>query len=191
MTDIIGTPFPIKYVWDKTKVFEFQNTFNQECIQNLIEDLVSYEEELSDGYVDKMVNKLNNIYNKVAEISLKKVVHSSKKKTKVWFNKNLQSLKKHVMYLSGMLQKYPNCTEIRGSFFKTLKFYNKERKRKRREFKQMMLDRLDLLRDNNPKEYWKLLQSMKQDETNSSNIGLEEWRIYLLDLSCTDNNFEV
>ena len=50
---------------------------------------------------------------------------------KKWFDKSLCSLKSHVLYLSRLLQKYPHDPEVRGSYYKTIKFYNKERKREK------------------------------------------------------------
>jgi ribosomal protein L20 len=40
----------------------------------------------------------------------------------------------------------------------------KVRKHKKRQFKQKVLDSLDELREDNPKEYWKLINSLKEEE---------------------------
>jgi hypothetical protein len=44
--------------------------------------------------------------------------------------------------------------------------YIKPRKIKKREFKQAILDKLEHLQSNNPKEYWKLINMLKEKCTS-------------------------
>ena len=48
---------------------------------------------------------------------------------------------------------------------------------KKRQFKQKVLDSLDELREDNPKEYWKLINSLKEEEKEGpkSTIELDKW----------------
>ena len=45
---------------------------------------------------------------------------------------------------------------------------------------------MDGLKDNNPKSYWKLLESLKHSNADSGCIDIEEWRGYFMDLSSRD-----
>ena len=54
------------------------------------------------------------------------------------------------------MQKHRNDPQIRGSFYKCLKHYRKARKCKMRKFKEIILNQLDKLGNENPKAYWKL-----------------------------------
>ena len=177
-------PFPSRFLWDERNIFDFQLAFNQDVISNMFTNVM--DENVS---IDSMISKINDIYYNVAGRTLKKAVHKrNKKKTvKRWFDKSLYSLKSHVCYLSRLLQMYPNDPQVRGSFFRGLKFYNKERKRKRRQFKQNLLNKLDDLKENNPKGYWKLLESLKEIKDDAVNIDMEEWRGYFMDLSSRDS----
>ncbi len=137
--------------------------------------------------VDSMVSKITSIYSLAADISLKRNVKPRKTKNKKWFSNDLGSLKKHVIYLSGLLQKYPTIPHIRGAFFRTMKHYNKERKRKKRQFKQKILDRLDDLKDKDPNSYWRILDSLKNPKDDTDCISSYEWKHYFTNLNNKTN----
>ena len=61
----------------------------------------------------------------------------------------------------------------------------KVRKHKKRQFKQKVLDSLDELREDNPKEYWKLINSLKEEEKEGpeSTIELDKWYTYFRSLN--------
>jgi hypothetical protein len=61
-------------------------------------------------------------------------------------------------------------TYVRGSF--KLGLYSKLRKKKRKEFKQKILNQLDDLECNNPKEYWSLVNQLRNEKENYKN-GIE------------------
>ena len=176
--------FPQKYVWKESSISEFQAALNDHIVQEKIKRFESREFEFSDAGINEMLENLNEVYISAADISLKrsKITFKNKKirKDKKWFTKDLHSLRKSVSDLSMQLQKWPNDPQIRGNFFRTLKTYNKERKRKCRAFKREMLDRLDEFRDSNPNAYWKLLKQLKESEknTNEVDIDLDEWKMY-------------
>ena len=45
---------------------------------------------------------------------------------------------------------------------------------------------MDGLKDNNPKSYWKLLESLKHSNADSGCIEIKEWRGYFMDLGSRD-----
>lgn len=59
---------------------------------------------------------------------------------------------------------------MRGSFFKLNKEYAKLRKYKKQEFRQSIIDKLDQLNETNPKEYWNLVKSLRETDSNKTNI---------------------
>ena len=73
--------------------------------------------------------------------------------------------------------KFPSDPIIRGSFYKLRKEYSKLCKLKHRQFKEKLIEKLDNLHENNPKEYWKLFNSLKNYSFDSpeSQITNEEW----------------
>ena len=79
------------------------------------------------------------------------------------------------------MTKFPFDPLVRGSHFKWYSEYNKLRKHKKRQFKQKVLDSLDELRGDNPKEYRKLINSLKEEEKEGpeSTIELDKWYAYM------------
>ena len=86
------------------------------------------------------------------------------KQHKKWFDRTLQDMKREVILNSKLVQKYPRVPVIKGNFFRSLKNYNKTRKKKCREFKQKVMQKLDDLRDKHPQKYWQLQISFKDQE---------------------------
>ena len=71
-----------------------------------------------------------------------------------------------------------------------MKLFRKCRKNKIRKFQQNLIQKLELLHEENPKAYWELLDKLKQDDkeksSDVSNIDIKDWYEYFKDLS-TDN----
>lgn len=74
---------------------------------------------------------------------------------------------------------------VRGAYFKCYREYNKLGKYKKRNFRQTILDSLDQLRYTDPKKYWKLIKSVKEDsESDSTNsVAPEQWFQYFTKLN--------
>lgn len=182
--------FPTTYIWNKqTSITTYQAAIRNEGVLEKIKQLNSEHPSCSCEDVDKLVSDVSNVYIAAAQIGLKKKVplNKIKKNNKKWFNQKLAEQKKHVLFLSRQFQKYPMRTEIRGAFFKALKSYNKERKRKARQFKQQMLLKLDELRSSCPQDYWKLLKSLRDSDKVDENIPLQEWSSYFHNLNTCQN----
>ena len=175
---------PVSYKWNMEA---YQGAFTAEVIMTKIECFVQEKFNCNNCGIDKMVEKLTDIYKTAASISLKKKSNtrtkSKKTKHKPWFNETLANKKRVVLHLSALLQKFPKDPFIRGAFFKNLKHYNKSRKRQARKFKEGMLRKLDELRDSKPQEYWKLLKKLKDTKDDSNDISLEEFRQYFKNLN--------
>jgi hypothetical protein len=114
-------------------------------------------------------------------------IKKSKKKTNncKWFDNDLRSKRKTHVEKGELLSRFPCNPIIRGSYYKCYREYNKLRKYKKRHFKQTILDDLDRLRDSDPKQYWKLINSLK-DSNNDDKTNLVEpdsWYTYFSNLN--------
>ena len=90
-----------------------------------------------------------------------------------------------------MLSRFPCNPIIRGSYYKCYREYNKLRKYKKRHFKQSIIDDLDRLRDSDPKQYWKLINSLK-DSNNDDKTNLVEpdsWYTYFSNLNTVNESY--
>jgi hypothetical protein len=183
---------PIGFKWDDGSIMKFQNALASEGIVGQIDSFLGNgnQSELTD--VESMLKEVNQIYIETAQMSLKKnfvqrnMAHTSKSKVKHkrWFDNNLQQMKRDISKKSYLLQQYPYNTLVRGQFFKALKMYNKEKKRKARKYKESIVKKLNLLRNTKPQDYWKLLKSFKCGSVlDMDQISLEEWKIHFSNLN--------
>ncbi|CAG2213631.1 unnamed protein product [Mytilus edulis] len=141
-----------------------------------------------------MIQDLNNILYEAANISIKKKIIKKvngtakvkKSQQSKWFDLPLINMKKQLCDKEKLFKKYNKDPYIRSSFFALLKKYRKARKTKYREFRADLIDQLDNLREENPKSYWTLLESLKNSDKKtekSSNITSTEWAEYFKDLN--------
>jgi hypothetical protein len=182
---------PCRYIWTEQSHIALQNTFSNPLIKQSIEKIMGKEIDLNDHFIEAAADELDEIFHTAADISFKQM--KTKKRNKVsqkWFDLDLNIMKKKVDEKAKHMSRYPNDPYIRGSFFKSYKTYAKLRKIKKREFKQAILDKLEHLQSNNPKEYWKLINMLKEksDDRPENSIDDQEWFNYFSHLSSIPNH---
>ena len=148
---------------------EVQNTLN-----SLFTDKTSYN-------VDHLVDEFTEILSDSCERILpfkkqKKTKKNMSKQNQKWYNNDCYVLKKNLRNLGNLLTMYPDNTFLRHLFFAKEKKYKRFIKKQKRHFHSALLDKIDALADNNPKEYWKLQTKqkkcpMKYRPQNGSNIS--------------------
>ena len=83
----------------------------------------------------------------------------------------------------------PNAREHRHNYFSTLKIYRKACKRACRKFKSETMFKLDNLHTENPSDYWKLIDSLKQNVIQKPNkINETNWLNHFESLNKDDLN---
>ncbi|CAG2245349.1 unnamed protein product [Mytilus edulis] len=182
---------PNQYIWEENSAEKFQNALASPLVQ---EKIKTFNNTNYTGDSNIMIQDLNNILYEAANISIKKKiikkVNSTAKVKKSqqskWFDLPLINMKKQLCDKEKLFKKYNKDPYIRSSFFALLKKYRKARKTKYREFRADLIDQLDNLREENPKSYWTLLESLKNSDKKtekSSNITSTEWAEYFKDLN--------
>ena len=101
-------------------------------------------------------------------------------------------MKKIVEEKANLMKMFPRDPIVRGSFFKFNKKYAKSRKKKKREFKQNILNKLDTLESDNPKEYWSLVNLLKTDQKDKpeNTIDGETWFKHFSKLATIQDNMK-
>lgn len=130
--------------------------------------------------IDEDVRSLNNILLDTAAASLKKITHSSHlKNNKRWYSKSCHITRSQLNSLAKQVCKDPKNNFLRGMFFTAKKKYKREIKTAKYTYKKQLMEKLELASESNPKEYWKLLEALKQTETSKTNsnsaISSEDW----------------
>ncbi|CAG2215844.1 unnamed protein product [Mytilus edulis] len=115
---------------------------------------------------------------------------TKKEEEKKWFDQDLNSMKKHVNDKAVLMSKFPKDPILRGSFFKLNKQFAKLRRKKKREFRGNILDRLSNLESENPKDYWNLVNELRHENNSETknNIDGDIWYKYFSDLSSIPEN---
>ena len=185
-------PLPIRYKWNENSSFLFQDALSKPAIQSKIQHINS----TNYVHVDNMVEDINTVLWDAADTALSKKSNKQKKSIRTaypkWYDENLYTFKRNLIYKQKLFEKYKGDPIIRGNFFCALKFFRKARKLKMREFHSTVIDQLDTLLEKNPKEYWTLLEklsnpknSMKNSE--ETNITPTQWLDYFKNLNKQPN----
>ena len=120
----------------------------------------NFENLDKDTSTDILLDKLDTIFISAADISLRKKMNKRSKKhqnsKKKWYDIELYKMRR-LLYQKGYLYaKCPSDPFTRGSYYKFRKIYVKACKRKRKEYKKEIIQKLEQLHENDPKAYWKL-----------------------------------
>jgi exonuclease III len=116
---------------------------------------------------------------------LKRVTGKNRRKARkicAWYDQDCNQLKNKVLSMGKLVMKYPKDPVIYGNFFKCKKRYKKLIKAKELEFKTAILNRIESLEGSNPKEYWKLVESLKEHKHSNNPISLEIWQSHFKEL---------
>ncbi|CAG2247070.1 unnamed protein product [Mytilus edulis] len=182
---------PPKYIWNDESVLKFQTALTSNDMQEKISKFMS-----DDSDSQNMTLKLNDIICEAADKSLKQILpktpNSVKSNTKTikkqpkWFDFSLIKMRKQLDDKEKLFKKYNNDPIVRGNFFSFLKLYRKTRKNKYKQFRKDLVVQLDNMRDNNPSQYWALLQSLSNESStkgDTSNISNSDWLHYFKKLN--------
>ena len=87
---------------------------------------------------------------------------------------------------------YPSDPFIRGSYYKFRKLYVKSCKRKRKEYKGHVIEKLERLHENDPKAYWKLLEDLKSEDKSNAEpqISPDGWVDHFSSLNTLQEKFK-
>ena len=70
---------------------------------------------------------------------------------------------------------FPFDKDLRNSFYRSYRIYNKTRKFKARNLKSETIRKIDGLQSNNPKEFWNLINSLKENPRNVPPVNPDEF----------------
>ena len=126
--------------------------------------------QLNEKGIDNATEAIDKILRTAADFGLKKKRPKDKfrQQNKNWFDFELKVKKKEVYNKARLMSMIPNDPQVRGSYYKSYKVYAKLREYKKRKFRQSILEKLDQLQTNNPKEYWTLVNSLREKYNDRS-----------------------
>jgi hypothetical protein len=170
---------PPRYKWNEQSAALFKDILSS---ATKVQELNDLEQLLKDNCnINHQVDTFTNLLNNAAKSCLRQSAKKRRKSSinKPWFNKSCTDLKREVVKLGKALGKDPQNNHLRHNFYSTKKLYRQTLKREKKCYRQQIVDKLQLASENNPKEYWNLLEKLKGlDKTSTSqqsSIEREEW----------------
>ena len=161
---------------NKTKeIFNHQINSN-ETLEKVVEleNLVEIEGE---NNIDKVIEKLNIIYNQnIDKTGTKKAkLQKNKTKHKKWFDYQCYEMNKRLKLVAKLCATSPKNPHLRGSLIKTRKEYKKLLRYKKQEWKKQVISKLEKAETSNPQEYWKLVSELRERNRNTTNSNPEDF----------------
>ena len=111
---------------------------------------------------------MNNIFNHTASISFLKTTnrtHKNSQENEKWVDRDCKAIRKNVRLLSNQKHRHPNDPGLRLSYFNELIKYKNTLRKKREQFTQNQLKKIEESIDsNNFWNNWNTLNKMKHEE---------------------------
>lgn len=193
-TDGVLHKAPINYTWSEDSCFKFQNALNTPEIQDKIDTFLNKSSVCHAENIPEIICNFEDILLSAANVALKKPkVKKKKYKSKKWFDADLGKLRARVVSQGILYGRFPKDPIIKGHYYKLYREYNKLRKKKYRDFRQNIVNKLDTLSENNPKQYWDLVNDLKNDRNDKTSYPVDSnvWFNHFKALhSDVDNKFE-
>ncbi|CAG2214636.1 unnamed protein product [Mytilus edulis] len=170
---------PVNFRWTEDSPLKFQQALLSPDNQQKISSFLINDSDCSSEDINKKAQDLCDIFLSAAKISLV----TPKKRIK-----RVPDPRKN----GKIYSRYPKDPVIKGRYYKHFRIYNKCRKVKYKQFINSMLQKLDTLRVENPKQYWKLINDIQDSkkENCSSQIDSDTWANHFRNLhSAIDNTF--
>ena len=194
-------PMPDSFQWENNAnvVFQkllsdhFQSSELTNCAKHLDNNPV-----MIDHTVEVFTKEIKNITAKCLNLrkSTKKPKRPNKSHYKQWYNRDCQPSQKLLKNAAKNLANYPNDPIVRGRYHKMRKEHKKLIKHTAQKFKEQLLDKINSLESNNPKDFWSMVNSLKEAKQNNiiDSISPQIWFDWFKKLNSVsnviDNNLE-
>ena len=150
-------------IMDSNTIFSISNRLKNSTNQ---EEIINMMTQFSDLYINA-VNKsipIKHFHPNNKNGKNKKQANLSNNKK--WYDKECKTLKRQLNCINKSLQRDPKNHEKRITFFKTQKSYKKLLRHKKRKNEEQLIEKLENLFSTNRNEFWNLLKTMKDKNTN-------------------------
>ena len=180
---------PAQLKWDDNTNDLFLVKINSQGFKDRIQRLHKQVDRQDD--LNQVIGELNKIYED--SITAKKKPSKKNKqirkkhKPKKWYDQTCYEVSKRLKLVAKLCAKTPNNPTLRGSLIKTTKEYKRLLKHKKREFNLQMIKQLERADDRNPKEYWKLVNELREKKRNKTTGDSETFTTFFENLYAKDN----
>ena len=184
----------LAFKWDEGSPEDFRCSFTAEDISLINDNLHDINPNPSQGAVDNFCEKLNTLFiDKAKNCGICKVKTSNdlqlqqgNKKHKPWFDQHCLNLRNDYHRIRNKI-KFTNSNERLDKIKMASKKFKEIVKKKKAEYFKKLHKKLRVLKSNNSKEYWNLLNRASRHKQGGSAIELEVFKEHFKKISNTDS----
>ena len=181
---------PSGFVWNRSSSDRFRRALQEPLTKLNLETIGETPSSQED--IEELVLKFEDAMLCAAQSSLKVKTVKKKQQHKKWYDVELYVKKNELIYKGKQMSVNPYNLIIRNSYYKTYREYTKLRKFKKKHFKQSILNKLDSLEKDDPKTYWNLVNSLKDEQQSSpeSSIDSDTWIDHFTSLNSVQSKYD-
>ncbi|MEW8547303.1 MAG: hypothetical protein AB2693_27665, partial [Candidatus Thiodiazotropha sp.] len=187
---------PIPFQWRKCSPELFQKALECPSITSKIKSFLHINFNSDVEQVNKAANLFEEIIVSTAQLCLRRT-RTSKSKTntrKKWFDEDLYVKRRDLTSIARNMFNQPFNLLLRNTYFKHYREYRKLVKFKKKNFKNKIVKQLDALENKDPKQYWNLVNSLKEEccKNNGPELSIdsESWLGYFQNLNVVQDKFK-
>ena len=182
--------------WDMLKSMEFKNSINVEKINEILtemENLVSIENNIDATDIDSITDKTCKILLDAATNTLGtyRVYNKENDKPntshKQWFNRECRIARKNFRQAKGRYRRQRNDIFF-DRFKEAEKRYKKTMDDSIKAYRNSIKEKLSKLRTDNPKDYWRVLNSSCKERRKDESISIDTLHDFFRELNMPEND---
>ena len=169
-----NTPAPIKPKWnpliEQIYMQNIASTEFQQSLNNLAAESINGEN------VDQQLSKAVSLLCKAAAITprAKNKFNRKRPKNKPWFNVECAASKLQLKEATKEFNRNPFNYHSRDTLFMLKKKYKRILRKHKRSYKNIMIEKLENMSNRNPKEYWSVLDELRNTEREEKPEVIDE-----------------
>ncbi|CAG2256743.1 unnamed protein product [Mytilus edulis] len=167
------------FIWSDDSPALFQDALFTAEIQQRLDKFLKLEPIDSQNAIDSASLELTDIIITAANISLKRRKAQTGRglNTKSGLTVILHICEKNLFSYGKIYSRFPRDPAVKGHYYKLQRLYTKARKHKYREYKQSLLKQIETLHEENPKQYWQLIDELqgKEKDDKSALVAPFDW----------------
>ena len=161
--------FPKGFNWHINSNVNYSDVINSFKYVNRCNALHNNIYNIDSIGINRLCDDISTVLIGAAQQSLLRVKSKRKRHLNTkWYNKTLEKLKCDTLHIGKLLRKYPRDPFIRGKFISRKKQYKQACRAAKRKYINDISCKLDSLQSKNSKDFWALLNSLKQNKAHSA-----------------------
>ena len=179
---------PRKIRWNEETRTQLLSKFTRpetELKVQKIASLLKCDEENIDQCAD-LIQDLYVVEENKKRVKKKSPPNKKKQSKKKWYDKSCYEMSQRLKQLGKLISKDPGNPHLRGNLCVARKEYKKQMKKKKAEWKNGMIRKLEEAENANPKEYWNIIKDLREKQKENHVSNAEDFKKFYEKLFAVD-----